>query len=158
MWGNIWNLTTAKTDIIVRYRKFLLGLKTSPSKEIRVLCNLLINDVRSILGDNLRYVTIFNGLDPMKAGRRKLEALDRRKTLDKYNRRILDDVVELLETLDSLMTKKDWWRLSSHYVLNNIIVCVFLSIISFQLGYVYWMKYRQYIDVTKPPAPATFRH
>ena len=48
--------TSAKVNILTRYRNFFHGLRKSPSYEVRVMANIASRDVRSTTGSNLRRV------------------------------------------------------------------------------------------------------
>ena len=69
---NLTEYPTIKTDLITRYRKFVINLCTSPSKEIRTLVNFLRSDVRSIVGDNIRYLCSQCNVNPTEISRKKL--------------------------------------------------------------------------------------
>ena len=48
--------TSLRSKIHGRYQKFIQKLMKSPSKEIRFLCNVLVNDPRSTIGQNVWYL------------------------------------------------------------------------------------------------------
>ena len=48
--------TSAKTDILSRYSNFSKGLKSSISREVRVLFNLVARDLQTITAKNIRFV------------------------------------------------------------------------------------------------------
>ena len=57
-------LSGLKTDIMCRYTKFISSLKNSPSAEVSTLANIVLRDVRSNTGANVRFLTRETGLDP----------------------------------------------------------------------------------------------
>ena len=48
--------TSARTDILSRYGKFVKGLKSSASEEVRILFNLVSRDLQSTTGRNLKFL------------------------------------------------------------------------------------------------------
>ena len=54
---------TAKVDVMSRYCKFFLNLRTSPYKEVSVstLANLVARDVRSVTGRNIKLIMDLSG-------------------------------------------------------------------------------------------------
>ena len=69
-------LSSVRTDILSRYRKFVAGLLSSPSMEVRVMCRVAAGDVRTTTGRNLWYLRRETGLNPLKISSVKLrEAL-----------------------------------------------------------------------------------
>ena len=69
--------TSARTDILARYGKFSMGLRTSVCKEVRVLFNLVAKDLQSTTIRSIRLVRESSGLDPWTVGPGKLkETLD----------------------------------------------------------------------------------
>ena len=56
-------VTSAKVDILSRYRNFFSGLRKSPSYEVRVMANIASRDLRSVTGSNIRLVEQLSGLD-----------------------------------------------------------------------------------------------
>ena len=49
-------LTSVKTDIMSRYTKFVDGLYSSPSMEVRVMFGVAAGDVRTTTGRNIRFL------------------------------------------------------------------------------------------------------
>ena len=66
-------LTSAKVDILARYRNFFLGLRKSPSYEVAVMANMMGRDLRSTTGRNLMLVKDISGLDPWVCSPNKLK-------------------------------------------------------------------------------------
>ena len=66
-------MTTARTDILARYGKFSMGLRTSVCQEVRVLFNLVARDLQTTTARNIKLVRESSGLDPWAAGPRKLK-------------------------------------------------------------------------------------
>ena len=64
MSSKCFQLTTAKVDILARYRNFFHGLRHSPCHEVSVMANLAGRDIRSTTGSNLCLVQKESGLDP----------------------------------------------------------------------------------------------
>ena len=64
-------LTSAKVDILTRYRGFFQSLRHSPSYE--VMAGLADRDLRSTTGRNLRLVQDLSWLDPWETSSAKLE-------------------------------------------------------------------------------------
>ena len=64
---------SARTDILARYSKFLLGLRASASREVSVLANLVSRDLLTTTGKNLRTVGDATNLDPGLASPAKLK-------------------------------------------------------------------------------------
>ena len=58
-------LTSVRTDIMSRYVKFLAGLHSSPSMEVRVMCGVAARDVRTTTGRNIWYLREETGVDPL---------------------------------------------------------------------------------------------
>ena len=48
-------------DIMSRYCKFFLSLRTSPCKEVSTLANLVVRDVRSVTGRNIKLISELSG-------------------------------------------------------------------------------------------------
>ena len=76
-------MTSARTEIMARYCKFFQGLRSSPSKEVCVLVNLVTRDIRSSTGKNVRLVSDNSGKDPwadtvgqVRAGLRENDAVE----------------------------------------------------------------------------------
>ena len=49
---------------MARYSKFFQGLRSSPSREVATLVNLVARDIRSCTGSNVRFITEQSGKDP----------------------------------------------------------------------------------------------
>ena len=65
-------MTSARTDVLGRYGKFFMGLKTSVCNEVRVLFNYVARDLQSTTAKNIKMVRERSGLDPWTAGAREL--------------------------------------------------------------------------------------
>ena len=74
-------MDSAKTDILVRYAKFFKSLRTSPSREVRVLANLVSRDIRTPTGSNIRMVEDASGLSVWNTCQIKLRNQIRKKEL-----------------------------------------------------------------------------
>ena len=72
-------LTSAKVDILARYRNFFQGLRLSPSYEVAVMANIAGRDMRSFTGSNLRLVQDISGLDPWVCSSFKLKMMLQQK-------------------------------------------------------------------------------
>ena len=59
-------MTSAKVDIMARYRNYLHCLMKSPCYELAVLANLTGRDIRINTGSNLRILQETSGLNKMK--------------------------------------------------------------------------------------------
>ena len=57
-------MTSARTDVLGRYSKFFMGLKTSVCQKVRVLFNYISRDLQSITAKNIKLVRDTSGLDP----------------------------------------------------------------------------------------------
>ena len=68
-------MTNVKTDIMARFAKFVRGLRTSPSKEVSVLCGVVAGDVQTTTGNNLNIVMQEIGLDPVKTSSYKVKKI-----------------------------------------------------------------------------------
>ena len=66
-------MTTAKTDILGRYVKFIRGLRTSVSQEVRVLFNLVARDLQTTTAKNIKFVEDSSGMDTWTVGLVKLK-------------------------------------------------------------------------------------
>ena len=66
-------LTTAKTDVLVRYNKFFHSLRSSTSKEVATMANLVSRDVQTTTGSNLRLIERETGLSAWSTGPGKLK-------------------------------------------------------------------------------------
>jgi hypothetical protein len=76
-------MTSARTDVLGRYGKFAMGLRTSVCQEVRVLFNFVARDLQSTTAKNIKLVRETSGLDPWVAGPRKLKkAIDENLTVD----------------------------------------------------------------------------
>ena len=74
--------TSARTEIMARYSRFFQGLRSSPSREVATLVNLVARDIRSCTGSNISMVTEQSGKDPwvessasIRSGLRETEAV-----------------------------------------------------------------------------------
>ena len=56
-------LTSLKTDILARYVKFVSSLQCSAATEVTVVANIVLRDVRSDTGANVRFLESDTGLD-----------------------------------------------------------------------------------------------
>ena len=74
-------LTSAKVDILARYRNFFHSLRQSPCYEVAVMANIAGRDLRSITGSNLRVVQDNSGLDPWVCSSAQLKMQLRQKEL-----------------------------------------------------------------------------
>ena len=66
-------LTSARVDILARFPAFFRGLVSSPSKEVSVMANLVGQDLRSVTGQNLRYIEECIGSNPVLCSASKLK-------------------------------------------------------------------------------------
>ena len=57
-------LSSLKAHTLCRYVKFISSLKDSPSAEVSTLANIVLRDVRSNTGANVRFLSWETGLDP----------------------------------------------------------------------------------------------
>ena len=60
-------MRSARTEILGRYGKFCMGLRTSVSQEVRVLFNYVARDLQSTTAQNIKMVRDMSGLDPWTA-------------------------------------------------------------------------------------------
>ena len=67
------DMTSARTDVLGRYAKFSMGLRTSVCQEVRVLFNYISRDLQSITAKNIKLVRDTSGLDPWVAASRQLK-------------------------------------------------------------------------------------
>ena len=67
-------ITSVKTDILSRYVGFVRALRSSPSKEVRTLVNMMGRDLGSCTGSNLDYVKSETGLDPWFCSARQVRS------------------------------------------------------------------------------------
>ena len=75
-------LTTAKTDVLLRYSKFFQSLRSSTSKEVATMANLVSRDVQTTTGTNLRLIERETGLSAWITGHVKLkDALVQKETV-----------------------------------------------------------------------------
>ena len=56
--------TSARTEIMARYCRFFQGLRSSPSREVATLVNLVARDIRTCTGNNIRLITEHSGKNP----------------------------------------------------------------------------------------------
>ena len=68
-------LTSAKVDILARYRNFFHGLRQSPCYEVAVMANIAGRDLRSNTGSNLRLVQDSSGLEPWECSSVELKKI-----------------------------------------------------------------------------------
>ena len=66
-------LTSARVDILARFPAFFRGLVSSPSQEVSVMAYLVGQDLRSVTGQNLRYIEECIGSDPVLCPTSKLK-------------------------------------------------------------------------------------
>ena len=66
-------MTSASTDILSRYAKFFKGLRTSTSREVATLANLMGRDVQTTTGKNIRLIEERSGLSVWSTGQEKLK-------------------------------------------------------------------------------------
>ena len=59
--------SSARVDILTRFVKFFLGLKSSTSYEVQVLSRFLARDMLSGTGKNLRLIQVLTHLNPWTA-------------------------------------------------------------------------------------------
>ena len=57
-------LDSARCDILSRYVKFFTNLRSSPSKEVAVIANLVSRDIQTTTGSNIRTMEEASGLSP----------------------------------------------------------------------------------------------
>ena len=65
-------LTSVRSDILIRYSKFVRGLRVSPSMEVSVMCGVVAGDVNTTTGQNLNVIQWETGLDPLAASVAKM--------------------------------------------------------------------------------------
>ena len=58
-------LTSLRTDVLSRYRGYLLQLRNSPSCEVMTMSNIVMRDVRSVTGANVKYLEDATKMDPL---------------------------------------------------------------------------------------------
>ena len=101
-------VTSAKVDILARYRNFFHGLRRSPCYEVSVMANIASRDLRSTTGSNIRFVEQVSGLDLWSCNYFELkEALKQNEMVDVP---ILDQW--RIKYLDTLLAQ----RQELHYV------------------------------------------
>ena len=66
-------MTSARLDIMSRYAKFFKGLRTSTSREVATLANLMGRDVQTTTGKNIRLIEERSGLSVWSTGQEKLK-------------------------------------------------------------------------------------
>ena len=66
-------MTSARLDIMSRYAKFFKGLRTSTSREVATLANLMGRDVQTTTGKNIRLIEESSGLSVWITGQEKLK-------------------------------------------------------------------------------------
>ena len=67
--------SSVEAEIKSRYVKYLDGLRTSPSKEVRVMFGVASGDVRTTTGRNIQVLRTETGLDPLSSSGRQLKAV-----------------------------------------------------------------------------------
>ena len=67
-------LSSAKTDILLRYNQFFKSLRVSPSKEVATMANLVSRDVQSTTGANIRMIEELTGLSVWTTGQDRMKA------------------------------------------------------------------------------------
>ena len=72
-------LTSAKVDILARYRNFFHSLRKSPCYEVAVMANIAGRDLKSTTGSNLRVVQDSSGLDPWECSSANLKLMLQQK-------------------------------------------------------------------------------
>ena len=76
-------LDSARTDILVRFTKFLKSLRNSPSMEVRALVNLVSRDIKTTTGSNIRLVEEASGLSAWDTTKEKMrEAIGKKELVD----------------------------------------------------------------------------
>ena len=101
-------VTSAKVDILARYRNFFHGLRRSPCYEVSVMANIASRDLRSTTGSNIRFVEQVSGLDLWSCNYFELkEALKQNEMVDVP---ILDQW--RIKYLDTLLSQ----RQELHYI------------------------------------------
>ena len=65
--------SSARVDILCRYVKFFLSLRSSACLEVQVLSRLLARDIRSVTGRNLLHIQETSGLDPWTTSNKKMK-------------------------------------------------------------------------------------
>ena len=74
-------ITSAKVDILARYRNFFHGLRKSPCHEVTVMANIASRDLRSTTGSNIRVVEQLSGLDIWECNPTELKEVLKQKDL-----------------------------------------------------------------------------
>ena len=95
------NLKSLRNQVLGRYANFATKLKCSPSKEIRFLYDILVNDARSQLHCNLRYLRQVTNVNPVTTAIWKLKSLLPKELIpqsDKWRIRWLDVLLEARKT------------------------------------------------------------
>ena len=90
-----------RSQIFGRYQKFLKKLLNSPSKEIRFLSKVLINDPRSTIGKNIWYLNNVTSSDILKANTIEFKRQLPVKTIpdnEKYRLGLLTTLLQVRET------------------------------------------------------------
>jgi hypothetical protein len=59
------DLTSVRTDALVRYAKFLKGLRTSPAREVAIMYGVVSGDVQTTTGHTVNLVKWETGLNPI---------------------------------------------------------------------------------------------
>ena len=84
-------LSSARTDILARYSKFIRGLIASPSMEVAVMFGVAKRDIRTVTGSNIALLAAETGMNPVQA--------------------CLSEVKQKLLTRVSVVPDLDMWRL-----------------------------------------------
>ena len=85
------------------------NLIMSPSKEVRVMANMVINDVRTITGRNVRLLKKLTNLDIMDVSKEKLKVeLKERELIPKDEEWIEDEIKDMLALRLELKYKGVW--------------------------------------------------
>ena len=99
-------LSSARTDILVRYAKFFTSLRRSTSREVAMLANLVSRDISTTTGANLRYIEDSSGLSPWETSQEKLrEAIIEKETvtvqdMDKWRIPLLDKLLATRQNME----------------------------------------------------------
>ena len=91
--------SSVREDILARYVKFFLSLRSSPSTEVAVMCGVVSRDVRTTTGSNLALLKQETGCLPMEISSKKVKEVmcERRATVPEVDRWRLVYLAKLLE-------------------------------------------------------------
>ena len=93
------DLSSIKTDILIRYNKFARALDSSPSHEVRSLVKSVRTDRRTVTGRNMVFVEEEVGKDPNTLSRRQmLESLGKPEPVPEGNGWVPSTLDDLLAT------------------------------------------------------------